>query len=232
MNERMFSLGARLEACADFVRKGRVVADIGTDHAYLPIWLALTEKVSRAYASDINDEPIKVARENIERYNLNDKIITFTGAGLEKIPPDDVDDVVIAGMGSDNIVGILDAAKWLKSRRYRLILQPMSRVEKLREYLYRNNFDIVNEKAICEANRIYTVVCAEYSDAAIDFSEFNFYAGGLSNKDECSRKLLKKQASVLLSEAEGHAKRGDFKGEQRLKKTAGELMDYVNEGEN
>lgn len=231
MNERMFSLGARLETCAAFVREGSVVADIGTDHAYLPIWLTVMGKVSHVYASDINEEPIKVAKENIAKYSLCDKVITFTGIGLEKIPPNDVDDIVIAGMGGDNIVGILDAAKWLKSRRYRLILQPMSKAEKLREYLYRNNFEIVNEKAVCEANRIYTIICTEYSNTAIDFSEFNFYAGCLSNDNEISRSLLKKQASVLLSEAAGHAKCGDFKSEQRLKKIAGELMNYANKGE-
>lgn len=231
MNERMFSLGTRLETCAGFVREGRVVADIGTDHAYLPIWLTATGKVSRAYASDINEEPIKVAEENITKHNLCDKITAFTGAGLEKIPQDDVDDIVIAGMGGDNIVGILDAAKWLKNRRYRLILQPMSKAEKLREYLYRNNFDIIKEKAVCEANRIYTVISAEYSETPVDFSEFNIYAGGLSNDDENSIELLKKKAFILLVEAEGHAACGDSEGETRLRKLANELIDYIGKGE-
>lgn len=232
MNERMFSLGTRLETCAGFVREGKIVADIGTDHAYLPIWLTATGKISRAYASDINEEPIKVAEENIAKHNLCDKITTFTGAGLEKIPQNDVDDIVIAGMGGDNIVGILNAAKWLKNGRYRLILQPMSKAEKLREYLYRSNFNIIEEKTACEANRIYTVICAEYSEDPLDFSEFDFYAGGLDNTDANARKLLRKQAAILLAEAEGRAKCGDLEGELLLKKLSNELIDYADKGEN
>ncbi len=232
MNERLFSLGKRLATCAEFVRQGKIVADIGTDHAYLPIWLTAMGKVSFAYASDINEEPIKVAEENIAKYGFNDKITTFTGAGIEKIPQNNVDDIVVAGMGGDNIIGILDAAKWLKNSRYRLILQPMSKPEKLREYLYRNNFDIIKEIAVCEVNRVYTVICAEYSEIEIDFSEFNFYAGALNNADENSIKLLKKQATVLQAESDGRAKSGDLEGAQRLKKIANELLDYVNDGGN
>lgn len=230
LNERLFSLGERLGACAEFVREGHVTADIGTDHAYLPIWLVSTGKIPRSYASDINEEPIKSARINIKKQNLCDKVITFTGTGLEKIPQNDVDDIVIAGMGGDNIVGILSAAKWLQNSRYRLILQPMSKAEKLREYLYANNFNILAEKAICEANRIYTVICAEFSQSSIEYSDFDIYAGRLDNKNETAVRLLQKQVAVLLAESQGHVKGGDIEYARKLECIANKLQNYINQG--
>lgn len=230
MSERLFSLGARLEACAEFVRRGKVVADIGTDHAYLPIWLVATGKNPRAYASDINEEPIRLACANINKYFLSDKVIAFTGNGLEKIPQDDVDDIIIAGMGGDNIIGILSEAKWIKNSRYRLILQPMSKIEKLREYLFVNNFDIISEKAICEANRIYTSICAVYSYKSVKFEELDFYIGRLSNLDEYSIKLLERQTGVLIAEANGAAKTGNVEAEKNLRKIVNGILNYIDKG--
>lgn len=227
MNDTVFSLGARLEACAAFVRKGRVLADIGTDHAYLPIWLVLNEKIPCAYASDINEEPIKSALTNIEKYHLSDKIITFTANGLAKIPASEVDDIVIAGMGGDNIAEILDSADWLKNRRYRLILQPMSRAEKLREYLYRHNFDSIAEKPVCEVNRIYTVICAEYSQTPLHFNELDYYIGRLDNHNEYSVKLIQKQAAILRSVADGMAVKGDSEKERHFRTLSEQLLAYA-----
>lgn len=227
MNETVFSLGARLEACAAFVREGSVLADIGTDHAYLPIWLTLKGKIQRAYASDINEEPIQSAIGNIEKYHLSDKIFTFTADGLTKIPHMEVDDIVIAGMGGDNIAEILHAADWVKNPRYRLVLQPMSRAERLREYLYRNSFDIITEKAMCEANRIYTVICAEYSEKPLHFDEFHFYVGRLGNDNEYSIKLIEKQAAILQDIANGMAVKGNIERERYYKALSEQLLAYA-----
>lgn len=230
MPEKLFSLGARLEACTEFVRKGKIVADIGTDHAYLPIWLVATGKTPYAYASDINEEPIKLACANINKYHLSDKIIAFTGDGLKKIPQDNVDDIIIAGMGGDNIIGILSEAKWIKNPRYRLILQPMSKIEKLREYLFLNKFSIIEEKAVCEVNRIYTSICVEYRRNPIEYKELDFYIGRLSNSDEYSIKLLERQAKILTSEANGAAKSGNIETEKKLRKIVNGILSYIDEG--
>lgn len=227
MKETVFSLGARLEACAAFVREGKVLADIGTDHAYLPIWLLLHEKIPRAYASDINEEPIKSALNNIEKYHLSDKIFTFTANGLAEIPASEVDDIVIAGMGGDNIAGILEGAGWVKNPRYRLILQPMSRAERLREYLYRQKFDIIAETPICEAERIYTIICAEFSESPLHFDEFDYYVGRLDNHNEYSVKLIQKQAAILQSVADGMAVKGDNEKEQHFRTLSEELSAYA-----
>ena len=228
--EMTFELGARLDACADFVRRGKIPADIGTDHAYLPIWLVQTGKVPMAYASDINEEPIRSAKNNIESHRLDEKIITFTANGLEKIPCDNVDDIIIAGMGGDNIAAILDGGKWLKNARYRLILQPMSRTARLREYLFKNGFVIIDEKAVCEAGRIYTVICAAFSETNVLYDEFDLYAGRLDSSDPNAAELMKKQAGILLSMAEGCAAKKDYSGQAHYIMLAEKLIDNVRGG--
>ena len=224
MMEEPFALGARLSACAGMVREGRALADIGTDHAYLPIWLVRTGKIPRAFASDINEEPIQLAKEHIRRYEIADKITTFTADGMEKIPPDEVDDIVIAGMGGDNIAGILEGAPWLLSPRYRLILQPMSKAERLRAYLYSRQFFVLEEKPICEANRIYTVICAEYIPEPFHYSDFDIYAGRLDKKNPYAAALLQRQAGILRDMADGCAARHDDEGEKHFRTLAGQLL--------
>ncbi len=221
--EKILELGARLEACAGFVREGKVPADIGTDHAYLPIWLVLSGKVPAAYASDINEEPIRSAVKNINYYGLSEKIKTFTASGLEKTPQEKVDDIIIAGMGGDNISAILSGAEWLKNRRYRLILQPMSRASRLREHLYKNGFDIIAEKAISEAERVYTVICAEYSGESLDYDDCSIYSGKLDSSDPNAATLLKKQVRILRSVAEGCAAKGDISGQAHFIELAQQL---------
>lgn len=222
--EKSIVLGSRLETCAGFVRKGGIVADIGTDHAYLPISLVLRGIAAMAYASDINEEPIRSAQRNISSYRLNEKIITFTADGLEKIPSDKVDDIIVAGMGGDNIASIIDRAKWLKNDRYRLILQPMSRASRLREYLFKNGFCIIAEKAVREANRIYTVIYAKYSEIDIEYDDYDIYAGRLEGSDPYAAALLKKQAGILLSAGEGCVAKGDISGSEYYKKLAQRLL--------
>lgn len=222
--ERQLELGERLATCAEFVREGKISADIGTDHAYLPVYLVQKGIVPAAYASDINEEPVNSARKSIARYGLDEKIIAFTGDGLEKIPPDEVDDIIIAGMGGDNIAAILGEAEWLKNPRYRLILQPMSRASRLREFLFREGFAILSEKAICEADRIYTVICAEYSEISVEYAEYDIYAGRLDAADPNAAALLRKQAGILRSMAEGCAARGDTAGQEKYRRLAERLI--------
>lgn len=222
--EKRVELGARLETCAGLVRRGKVPADIGTDHAYLPIYLVRNGVVPMAYASDINIDPIISARKNITKHGLSEKIITFTCNGLEKIPPDRIDDVIIAGMGGDNIASIINEADWLKNDRYRLILQPMSRASRLREYLFKNRFEIAEEKAVCEAGRIYTVICAHYSKKEILYDDYDIYAGRLDCSDPNAAALMRKQAGILLSVAEGCAAKRDYSGQAHYIKLAESLM--------
>ena len=100
--------------CADMTREGSRLADIGTDHAYLPIELCLSGKIPSAIACDINPMPLRSAEENIARFGLSDIIQTRLSDGLDRVAPDEADDIVIAGMGGELIRDILSAEEWIK----------------------------------------------------------------------------------------------------------------------
>ncbi len=156
-----FKISKRLCTAASFVRDGAVVADIGTDHAYLPIYLALNGKIKRAYASDINVGPIERANENVEKYGLKNIIKTKVCAGLDGIENVSPSDIVICGMGGELIVKILENSPYIRQKGIRLILQPMTHVEELREYL-QNGFSTIAENVVFEDEKIYQVLCLQY----------------------------------------------------------------------
>ena len=138
-------LRARLWALADWVEPGcRCLADIGTDHGYIPAALLLEGRVQRAVASDIAPAPLDRARATAERWGLTERMDLRLGNGLEVLAPGEADAVVIAGMGGDTLVDILAAAPWC--RETALLLQPMSRAEVLRPWLAENGFAIRRER--------------------------------------------------------------------------------------
>ena len=112
----------RLLACAAFVAPGDRVADIGCDHGYLSIYLLTKGIASSCIASDVKEQPLLSAVRNAEKYGVREKMEFYLSDGVRSIPRD-FDTLVCAGMGADTIVSILDAAPWLQSSHYRLILQ-------------------------------------------------------------------------------------------------------------
>lgn len=128
--DHTFKLPPRLAAIAALVPDGARLADVGTDHALLPIRLLLDGKIQRAVATDIRPGPLSRARENAYAAGVQDLSCVLCD-GLTGISPDSVDTVVIAGMGGENIAAILRAAPWA-CRNALCILQPMSRPEELR----------------------------------------------------------------------------------------------------
>ena len=157
----MIKISKRLCTVADYVRNGAVVADIGTDHAYLPIYLAQTNKIQRAVASDINVGPLDRARINIEKNCLNNVIDTYLTNGLNGIEKFEPTDILICGMGGELIAKIIDESSYVKNNGVRLILQPMTMVKELREYLS-NGFFTIAENVVFEDNKLYQIICAEY----------------------------------------------------------------------
>ena len=125
-------LTPRLRQIAAWVRQGAHLADVGTDHAYLPVWLTLQGRVASAIASDLRRGPLDRARETGRRYGVGDRITFRLGNGLAAVAPEECDTIVIAGMGGENIAQILAAAPWTADGRHTLLLQPQSRAEALR----------------------------------------------------------------------------------------------------
>lgn len=155
-------LTPRLAAAASFCRQGAFVADIGTDHAYLPIALCLSGRARGAIASDINAGPVERAEENIKNYGLDGKIEVRRADGLDGIEQFAPDDIMILGMGGELIARIISDAPWTKNKSINLCLQPMTHPEYLREFLLENGYEIIDE-AIAEEEKIYQIILARFS---------------------------------------------------------------------
>lgn len=154
-------LTERLSALADFVEADKVMADIGTDHAYLPVYLVKTGKCPKAIACDINEKPLEAAKKNVTGNNLSDKIELRLGNGLQVLMSGEVQVVVIAGMGGNTIKQILaDAPKVLVTLET-LVLQPMGDEEHLRYWLITNGWRIIDENLVLEDNRLYTIIVCQ-----------------------------------------------------------------------
>lgn len=197
----MFEPDERLALCASFVRDGVTVADIGTDHAYLPVWLVRSGKTPFALAADLREGPLANAQANIEKNGVSDKIKTVLSNGLDRIDENDADDIVIAGMGGELIANIIDRAPWLKNNDKHLILQPMTKADILRRYLCENGFAVVREKACVSLGKCYCVMLCAYDGVKRECSDEFAFIGLLGNddSDEAKRyihmireKLLKK----------------------------------------
>ena len=151
-------LGERLSAVASFVKNGAKVADIGTDHAKIPIYLAKNNKISFAVASDKNEGPLAFAKKNVSSFGLEKNIKIVRGDGLESLKIGEVDTIIIAGMGGRLITEILSNSPQILTKISHLILQPMNEGNILREWLQNNNWKIENEILVKEDNKIYEII--------------------------------------------------------------------------
>lgn len=172
------SVDNRLKKIAGMVSVGSTVADIGTDHAYLPVFLVKEGIVSKAFACDVVDGPLENARINILKSGVSG-ITVRKGDGLNAVKPFEADTFIIAGMGGDLIARILTDSPWIKNEKYELILQPMTAVEDLREYLCRNGFKITLEQAVKSQGRIYTVMKVRFCGKVTDCSPLFYFFGKL-----------------------------------------------------
>lgn len=147
----------RLLACAGFVSPGDRVADIGCDHGYLGIYLLKNGIARSVIAADVNEQPLLSATRNAEKYGVRDKMRFYLSDGVGNIPRD-FDVLVCAGMGGDTMVSILEAAPWLKDKKYRFILQCQSKTPLLRKYLSENGWRITEESVLRDGRFLYTVM--------------------------------------------------------------------------
>lgn len=150
-------ISSRLLACAQLIRPGERVADVGTDHGYLTIYLRLHSLASQVYAADIAPQPLRRAKENCQRFGVNDGVSFHLCDGVRGLPRD-FDTLVIAGLGADTMTGILDGGSWLKGGGYRLLLQCQSAQNRLRQYLSTHDWVITRELPVRDGKFIYTVL--------------------------------------------------------------------------
>ena len=157
-------ISKRLLCCAQQVKKGARVADIGCDHGYLGIFLLTQEIASHVVSCDLREQPLQKAKENSLRYGTAEHMDFYVADGLCAVEPGSVDTVVCAGMGGDCIAHILEQAPWVRDPRYTLILQPQTSGNDLRRYLGENGFAIEQEQLVQDGNFLYFTIMARYGN--------------------------------------------------------------------
>ena len=162
----------RLECIINHTR-GSVIADIGCDHAYVPIRLIQDKRADRVIASDLNEGPLNIAKQNIEKYELSEKIETRLGSGLSILSPGEADVIIIAGMGGEMIEKILKCDNKI-AKKSRLILQPMNSQYELRKFLISNGYKIISEDMALEGFKIYNIIEAEAGYQSPFENEFDY----------------------------------------------------------
>ena len=157
---KRIKLSARLKALADLIEDGASIVDVGSDHGYLPVYLAQKGRSTQVFASDISAASLSAAHRSAKLYNVTEAINFFVTPGLDGIGPTDVDTIVIAGMGGKTIVSILQDATWTNCASISLILQPQSKRNILFRYLYDNSYEIVKVIPVADNGRHYTIIQA------------------------------------------------------------------------
>ena len=197
-------------AAAEFVRPRAVVADIGTDHAYLPVFLVKNGIAARAVASDINEGPVLRAKKNVTEAKLSDKIEVLRRDGLDGYENSGVTDIIICGMGGELIAQILGNVQFTAKEGVRLILQPMTKAAELRRFLVSSGYSIIGEKLAEDDGKIYQIICAEYSGTSEPYTEAELLIGKtFDGKDgELFTKLAEKTVAELKKRKSGLEKSG------------------------
>ena len=150
----------RLKKIAAFIENGSAVADIGTDHGYLPVYLAQNGLARHIIASDISAGSLSAARRSADKYGVSDQILFITASGLSGVKEAEVDTVVISGVGGETIIGILKDAPWTRRQGISLILQPQTKKDVLFEWLRENGYVIRDSAQALERGRSYIIILA------------------------------------------------------------------------
>ncbi len=193
-------LSLRLKAVADMVTPGKIVADIGTDHGYVPIYLIENEIVPYAYAMDINEGPVLRAKQNIEDRGLADKISVIKSNGMEKLTPDMAQSVVIAGMGGELIIQILKESKVMNNLD-ELVLSPHRRVDLVRSYLLEKGWSIVEETMVKDMDKYYTIMKVIPVSESVAYSKSEMIYGRilLNDRNEILKEYLDKEYHKFMN---------------------------------
>ncbi len=171
-------LSFRLNKIAEKVTQNSIVADIGTDHAYIPIFLYKNNKIKSGVACDISKGSLQKAKDNIFKHNLQENIQTRLGNGLEKITiQDNIDTIIIAGMGGMLMIDILKRGHNIVESAKELVLQPQKDIDKVREYLHKNNLKIIDDEMLKDDGKYYTIIKAIKGREQIPYKKEEYIFG-------------------------------------------------------
>ncbi len=212
------------------VPRGARLADIGSDHAYLPIALCLENKIECALASDINEGPVRAAVANIHKNGLADRIMAVRADGLDKTRDFRPDCITVLGMGGELIVSILDKADWVRDGGITLVLQPMTHPEILAKYLAESGFAVIDEKIVRDGgrdDRIYRIISAKFDGKARKLTEGEALIGKINVErgDEVTVAYIEKNIRIFETRITGKTGAGcDAEYEKAL---VGELRSFL-----
>ena len=211
------------------VRNGKTVADIGTDHAYLPAYLILNGISPKALACDVRKGPLENAQKTVEHYGIEDKITLRLSDGFDKIEPSEADDFIMCGMGGTLMEQLVSRTQWLKDKSKRIIVQPQSHAEDIRRFFIENGFEILFEDACIDAGKLYCAMAAEYTGKSEKKSISYIYSGKLP---ECRKKeakqFLENINSRLKKKLEAEKVHGTAENAEHLEKVTTELEETIN----
>ena len=204
------ALTPRLRLLADWVPAGARLADVGTDHGYLPVWLVLRGRAASAIASDLRPGPLSRAQKTAEDYGA--KLDLRLCDGLSSVAPEECDTVVIAGRGGENIAAILAAAPWTADGGHTLLLQPQSRPEVLRGFLSGHGYVIQREALVRDRGHLYPVM--EAGAGTMTLSLGQLYCGAKLLHDPLAEryiieKIIQLQGVVAGRSRSAHGKDRD-----------------------
>ena len=218
-------LSQRLRRAADLVRQDSYIADVGTDHAYLPIALLAEGRIRGGVVSDINKGPIERARKHIRACGFEDRLTSVHCDGLSEIQPFAPEDILILGMGGELIASILTAAPWTKNEGIRLILQPMTHPESLRGFLLTEGYRI-REEVLVKEEKIYQILSVTFDGGEVTpYTELELLVGrdNLLRRDALTEELLLHWERVLTIRREGKRSAGaESPEEDKLLRQIGE----------
>lgn len=199
----------RLLKIASLVTEGKKIADIGTDHGYIPVYLLNKGRVPYAILADVNKGPLENAKKEVRHNNLLDKVDLRLGSGIEVLERGEVDEVIIAGMGGILISQLLEAKSEVAKSLDKLILQPMQAQDELRKYLLNNGYDILDEVLVKEDFRIYEIIIAKYTGENTNIEDEIYLQVGkklIENKDPLLKEFIDKKIYMynsILEKIEG-----------------------------
>ncbi|MBQ2973232.1 MAG: SAM-dependent methyltransferase [Clostridia bacterium] len=225
----MLNLSERMLMAAKMVRKGSSVADIGTDHAYLPAYLILNGISPKALACDVRKGPLENAKKTVENYSIEEKVTLRLSDGFDEIEPFEADDFIMCGMGGTLMEQLVSRTYWLKDKSKRIIVQPQSHAEDIRRFFVENGFEILFEDACIDSGKLYCAMTAEYTGEIKEKTLAYIYSGELP-------KCRKKEAKMFLDNINSRLKKkleaekihGTAENAEYLEKVTNELEETIN----
>ena len=206
------AINARLLSAAELVRQGAVFADIGTDHAYLPLFLLEEGKISRAVCADINEGPLNSARINAAEAGLSEKVELVLTDGAAELAGKGITDYAVCGMGGELIAAIIDRAPHLRDKSVNLILGPNSRQGILRKYLCSHGFEIKCESYSTDAGKNYVTLLATYTGNCTELDDVEAEIG-IKNAEYVNKgsqiSYLKTKLQAFTKQRDGKIRGGD-----------------------